>query len=90
MLLENGFPTLALYFVFSVSHALRSRPVSYQPQPKRPYKPRKRVPRKPAYPADLEETASRLIQEQQQLLKSMIDKKVFPGWMQEVKDQLVP
>ena len=58
-----------------VSHALRSRPTDERR--KRP-KPKKKTTRKSHYTPELEETVKRLIEEQQELLKSMIEKEVFP------------
>lgn len=54
-----------------VSHALRSRP--NEERPKRP-KAKKKASRKPQYPPELEETVQDLINDQQQLLKSLIKK----------------
>jgi hypothetical protein len=59
-----------------VSHALRSRP--NEDKPKLP-KPKKKLSRKPPQSHDLEDTVRRLIADQQRLLKSMIEKDVFPG-----------
>jgi hypothetical protein len=69
-----------------VSHALRSRPSD--DSKKRANKPKKKGTRKSQHAPELDETVERLIKEQQHLLRSMIDKKVFPVWMQDVKEKL--
>ena len=59
-----------------VSHALRSRP---NDERRRKTKPRIKTARKPEIPPELEGRVQALIHEQQALLKSMIEKEVFPG-----------
>lgn len=59
-----------------VSHALRSRP---NEERRRKPKPKKKLTRKPQIPPALEGRVQSLIQAQQQLLKSMIGKEMFPG-----------
>ena len=53
-----------------VSHALRSKNDRRRKRPKA----KKKTARKPQHSRELEETAQRLIKDQQQLLKSMIGK----------------
>jgi hypothetical protein len=65
-----------MYAREKVSHALRSRP---HEECRRKSKSKKASPRKPQVPPELEGTVQRLIQEQQRLLKSMMDKEAFPG-----------
>ena len=68
-----------------VSHALRSRPLDER---RKKLRPKKKGQRKVMCTPELEAKAKKLINEQQQLLKAMIDKKVFPVWMQDVKESL--
>ena len=75
-----------LYAREKVSHALRSRPMDEAKKRARPG--RKKGQRKSFNTPEIEAHANKLIQEQQQLLRAMLDKKVFPVWMQGVKESL--
>lgn len=59
-----------------VSHALRSRP---NEERRRKPKPKKKLARKPEVPPEFEGKVQALIRDQQALLKSMIEKEIFPG-----------
>jgi hypothetical protein len=72
----NWFDVGEIYAREKVSHALRSRP---NDERRRKTKPRIKTARKPEIPPELEGRVQALIHEQQALLKSMIEKEVFPG-----------
>jgi hypothetical protein len=86
LLFNNRYDAGVEYAREKVSHALRSRPSD--DSKKRANKPKKKGTRKSQHAPELDETVERLIKEQQNLLRSMIDKKVFPVWMQDVKEKL--
>lgn len=65
-----------VYAKEKVSHALRSRP--NEERRKRP-KPKKKTSRKTKMTPELEAVVQKIIHDQQELLKEMIKKEVFPG-----------